>query len=73
MKLKQKLSVGFFLFGAIAVVVLSSCAYGGVTTVGKDHVVVLRNDGFLFGALRKAYVCKATPGGLENCRNSETP
>lgn len=57
----------------LAVLMLTSCAYSGVTTVGKDHVVVLRNDAFLFGALRKAYVCRATPGGLENCRHSENP
>lgn len=54
-------------------VVMTGCAYGGATTVGKDYVVVLRNDGFLFGALRKAYVCKATTSGLSNCRDGENP
>jgi len=71
--MKKLFQLTFVLGSFLAVIVLTSCAYGGVTTVGKDHVVVLRNDGFLWGALRKAYVCKATPGGLENCRNSENP
>lgn len=71
--MKNLLQTAFVMAGLLAAVILSSCAYSGVTTVGKDHVVVLRNDAFLFGALRKAYVCRATPGGLENCRHSESP
>ncbi len=56
-----------------SVVSMTGCAYGMATSVGKDYVVVLRQDGFLFGALRKAYVCKATTSGLTGCRNDESP
>lgn len=52
---------------------MTGCAYGGVAGVGKEHVVVLRNDGFLFGILRKAYVCKATTSGLAGCKDTENP
>ena len=55
------------------VVSMTGCAYGGAAGVGKDYVVVLRNDGFLFGMLRKAYVCKATTSGLSGCRDAENP
>lgn len=62
------------LFGLLTlVVVIQGCAYGAMTTVGKEHVVVLRNDGFLFGALRQASVCKVTPGGLTGCKQAENP
>lgn len=62
------------LTGLLASVVsMTGCAYGGATSVGKDYVVVLRNDSFLFGALRKAYVCKATTSGLSGCRDGENP
>jgi len=50
----------------------SGCGYAGVATAG-DAAIVLRNDWFLFGALRKVYVCKITPGGLTQCSNAETP
>ena len=63
----------FGFLGLGLVIALSSCAYGGVATIGKEHVVVSRNDGFLFGALRKVYVCKATPAGLKNCEAEESP
>lgn len=53
--------------------VIPGCAYSHAVAVGKQHVVVLRNDGFLFGLLRKAYVCKATANGLEKCQDSENP
>lgn len=52
---------------------LSGCAYAGVTALGTDKVVVLRNDAFLFGALRKAYVCKASDKGLTGCEADESP
>jgi len=48
------------------------CAYGGVATAG-DKVVVARNDGFLFGILRKAYVCKVSDAGLTACQTNENP
>ncbi len=62
------------LTGLLASVVsMTGCTYGMATSVGKDYVVVLRNDHFLYGALRKAYVCKATTSGLTGCRDNENP
>ncbi|MBM4317501.1 MAG: hypothetical protein FJ116_08475 [Deltaproteobacteria bacterium] len=57
----------------VSVISMTGCAYGMATSVGKDYVVVLRQDGFLFGALRKAFVCKATTSGLTGCRDNENP
>jgi hypothetical protein len=34
------------------------CSYGAVAVMG-DKVIVARNDGLLFGALRKIYTCTA--------------
>lgn len=48
------------------------CAYGGVGVAG-DKAVVARNDGFLFGILRKVYVCKVADGGLTSCHDSDSP
>ncbi len=50
----------------------TGCAYGGAATAG-DKVVILRNDGFLFGALRKVFVCKVTDGGVASCAANEAP
>jgi hypothetical protein len=50
----------------------SACGYAGVATAG-DAAVVARNDWFLFGLLRKVYVCKITPAGLTQCANAEEP
>jgi len=55
-------------FGALS----AGCAYGGAAASG-DKVVVLRNDAFLFGALRSAYVCKITDAGLSSCQEGEAP
>ncbi len=55
-------------FGALS----TGCSYGGAAASG-DKVVVLRNDNFLFGALRGAYVCKITDGGLSACQAGEAP
>jgi hypothetical protein len=52
---------------------VTGCAYGVATTVGKDYVVVTKNDTFLFGAFRKVYVCKATASGLSGCKDNESP
>lgn len=50
----------------------SGCGYAGVATAG-DAAIIARNDWFLFGALRKVYVCKITPTGLTQCSNADTP
>jgi hypothetical protein len=52
---------------------LMGCSYGGAAGIGADKVVVLRNDSFLFGALRKAVVCKVAENGLTGCQENETP
>jgi hypothetical protein len=51
---------------------LSGCAYGGIGTVG-DKAVVARNDAFLFGILRKVFVCKVTDTGLTSCQSADAP
>lgn len=51
---------------------LDGCAYSGVAAAG-DKVVIARNDGFLFGILRKVYVCKVADTGLTACANGESP
>lgn len=56
---------------AMSVPVLG-CAYAGAAASG-DNVVVLRNDGFLFGVLRQAFVCKVSEAGLSNCKSTENP
>ena len=68
--MKHLVSV-LFVLGALGATV-SGCAYGGVATSG-DKAVVLRNDAFLFGALRKAFVCKVTDKGLSSCSAREAP
>jgi hypothetical protein len=51
---------------------LGGCAYGGIATAG-DNVVITRNDAFLFGALRKVFVCKVTPQGVTQCSAADAP
>lgn len=59
------------LAGAL-ILALSGCGYAGVATY-KDAAIVVKNDWFLFGALRKVYVCRITPHGLEQCSSAESP
>ena len=74
MKTLKKLAVSAFLVGAIggSAATMSGCAYGGVAASG-DQVVITRNDGFVFGLLRKVYVCQITPQGVTNCTAAEAP
>ncbi len=51
----------------------SGCAYGMIATSGTDKVVIPRNDSFLFGALRKVFVCKITDNGVASCAEAESP
>ena len=64
------------ILGAIAAGILATsatgCGYAGAGASG-DKVVVARNDGFLFGILRKVYVCKISDAGLSACNDSEAP
>ena len=50
--------------------VVGGCAYGGVASTPDGTVVITRNDLFLFGALRKVFVCKVNGNALD-CK--ETP
>ncbi len=59
-KLFGFLLAGLFLFLAANI---GACSYGGVAMNG-DKVVILRNDAFLFGLLRKVYVCKLEGSNL---------
>ncbi|WP_394823847.1 hypothetical protein [Pendulispora albinea] len=68
--MKRMLVVALTLIGAASTM---GCGYSGVSLAGTDKVVVARNDYFLFGALRKAYVCKVTDAGLTSCADSESP
>jgi hypothetical protein len=49
------------------------CMYGGVSGVGADKVVIARNDGFLFGILRKVFVCKVGDTGVSACAEGDSP
>ena len=68
-------SLMLFAVATMFAATVGGCGYAGVATAGTagDAVVIARNDWFLFGALRKVYVCKVTPVGLTQCANSETP
>jgi len=48
------------------------CSYGAITVQG-DKAVVVKNNSFLFGVFRHAYVCENTENGLANCKDSENP
>ena len=60
------------IFAALAACTLAGCAYSGVGVSG-DKAVIARNDVFLFGMLRKVYVCKVTDGGLTGCSTADNP
>jgi hypothetical protein len=63
---------GLVLMALVAAGILSGCGYAGVAASG-DKVVIARNDGFLFGALRKVYVCKITDAGVTDCQATDSP
>lgn len=51
----------------------AGCSYGGIATVKDSHVVITRNEAFLFGALRQVFVCKVTAAGVTGCAAKENP
>jgi hypothetical protein len=53
----------------------TACSYGSAVAIGKnrDRVLILRNDMFLFGGLRTAYICKASDAGLVDCQDEQSP
>ena len=67
MKLLMVLAMAVFMFN------MTGCAYGHSLRVGKNKVLVLKNDNLLFGILRKAHICDVTPKGLKNCSEDENP
>ncbi len=68
----KKLTV--FLFAAsILASSATGCAYGAIATAGNDKVVIVRQDAFLFGILRKVFVCKVTDGGATACAEGTSP
>jgi hypothetical protein len=52
---------------------LTGCAYGAIATTTDGKVVITRNDSFLFGALRKVFVCKVTDAGVASCNAADAP
>ncbi len=52
--------------------VVGGCAYGGVAAAPDGTIVITRNDLFLFGALRKVFVCKVA-GSTLNCAETAAP
>jgi len=66
----------FIKIAVIVILLFATLAcqhYGGVAIDKKGRAVVLVNDNFLFGFLRKAKVCKVTASGLANCQENESP
>lgn len=70
MKATKTLWCAVMMAGALS---SAGCAYGGVGVTQDNMAVVTRNDGFLFGLLRRVYVCQVTPAGLANCVQGERP
>jgi hypothetical protein len=66
----MKLSIALVLAASAAL--SQGCAYGMIATAG-DKVVITRQDAFLFGALRKVFVCKVTDAGVANCASADSP
>ena len=66
----KNVTIALLLLAAAAP--LGGCSYGGVSASG-DKVVIARNDNFLFGILRKVYVCKITDAGVTSCAESDSP
>lgn len=57
----------------VAASFVSGCAYAGVAATSDGRVVIARNDGFLYGLLRKVFVCNVGPTGVTNCQSAESP
>lgn len=68
----MKQALGLTILMAVLGSISAGCSYAGVATAG-DKAVVARNDNFLFGILRKVYVCKVADNGLTACQSNENP
>lgn len=69
----MKKAVKLFIGSLVLAAAVGACSYGAIGVTATDKVVVMRQDNFLMGALRKAYVCKITDSGLSSCATSENP
>jgi hypothetical protein len=68
----MKNTIVMFLAAAALAGATQGCQYGSIATAG-DKVVITRQDGFLFGILRKVFVCKVTDAGAANCASADSP
>ncbi|MBL8611447.1 MAG: hypothetical protein JNL38_29150 [Myxococcales bacterium] len=68
----MKKTVALLLAAGTLVSVVAGCAYGGVAVV-NDKAIIARNDAFLYGALRKVFVCKVADSGVSACAEGESP
>ena len=57
---------------AILGTIAPACHYGAVD-VSDGKAVVVRQDDFLYGMLRKIFVCEVSDAGLANCASGENP
>ena len=69
----MKKSIAMLLAAGFMAGAVSGCAYGSIAVSGTDKVVITRQDGFLFGILRKVFVCKITDNGVASCAEAESP
>jgi hypothetical protein len=68
----MKKALGMLMAMGMLASSLGGCSYGAIAVAG-DKVVVLRQDSFLLGALRKAFVCRVSDTGLTSCAANEAP
>jgi len=68
----MKKALGMLMAMGMLASSLGGCSYGAIAVAG-DKVVVLRQDAFLMGALRKAFVCRVSDTGLSSCAANEAP
>jgi hypothetical protein len=68
----MKKTVALLLAAGTLVSVIAGCSYGGVAVV-NDKAIIARNDSFLYGALRKVFVCKVADSGVSSCAEGESP
>ncbi|MBN2716720.1 MAG: hypothetical protein JXX14_12780 [Deltaproteobacteria bacterium] len=66
----MKKMVKVFVGALVLAAAVTACSYGSMAITPSNKAIVLRNDGFLMGALRKAYVCDVSDAGLSNCQAS---
>lgn len=62
----KKLKTFFLLCFFLMALFLNGCAYSGVAmNASGNKIVVIQNDLFLLGALRKVIVCEVVAGDLQ--------